>query len=150
MATVPGNAGFQKSGAYLDPADYKEKIVLGTMAITDDVEEIIGSLLGGMGFGEGVGNWTPSLPEGSAEYPGTGDQENPGQNPGTGTGDENNSGNTGNNGAANSNGSEQNAAANAAAVQTGDTTNVLPYAVAILASLAIVAVVVFVVIKRRK
>lgn len=139
-----------ESGAYLDPADYKEKIVLGTMAITDDVEEIIGSLLGGMGFGEGVGNWTPSLPEGSAEYPGTGDQENPGQNPGTGTGDENNSGNTGNNGAANSNGSEQNAAANAAAVQTGDTTNVLPYAVAILASLAIVAVVVFVVIKRRK
>ena len=151
-----------ESGAYLDPADYKEKIVLGTMAITDNVEEIIGSLLGSMGFGQGIGNWIPSIPTGSAEYPGTddptnpgqdpgtGDQENPGQNPGTGTGDENNSGNTGNNGAANSNGSEQNTAANAAAVQTGDTTNVLPYAVAILASLAIVAVVVFVVIKRRK
>ena len=150
-----------ESGAYLDPADYKEKIVLGTMAITDNVEGIIGSLLGSMGFGQGIGNWIPSIPTGSAEYPGTddptnpgqdpgtGDQENPGQNPGTGTGDENNSGNTGNNGAVNNNVSDQNAV-DTTAVQTGDTTNVIPYVVALLASVVILLGAVVIIRKRRK
>ena len=150
-----------ESGAYLDPADYKEKIVLGTMAITDNVEGIIGSLLGSMGFGQGIGNWIPSIPTGSAEYPGTddptnpgqdpgtGDQENPGQNPGTGTGDENNSGNTGNNGAVNNNVSDQNAV-NTTAVQTGDTTNVVPYVAALLTSVVILLGAVVIIRKRRK
>lgn len=149
-----------ESGAYLDPADYD--IVLGTMDVTDDAQGMIEGLLGEMGFGEGIGNWTPAIPTGSAEYPGTGDQENPGQNPGTGdqenpgqnpgtgTGDENNSGNTGNNGAVNNNGSEQNTAANTTAVQTGDTTNVVPYVVALLVSVVILLGAVLAIRMRRK
>lgn len=149
-----------ESGAYLELADYPD-IVLGTMDKTDDVEGFIGSLLSGMGFGQGIGNWTPALPEGSAEYPGTGDPTNPGQNPGTddptnpgqnpgaGTDDENNSGNTGNNGAVNNNVSDQNAV-NTTAVQTGDTTNVVPYVVALLASVVILLGAVVIIRKRRK
>ena len=157
-----------ESGAYLDPADYPH-IVLGTMDKTDDVDGLIGSLLSGMGFGEGIGNWSPALPGGSAEYPGTGEPENPGQNPGTGepenpgtgdptnpgqntgagTDDENNSGNTGNNGAVNNNVSDQNAV-NTTAVQTGDTTNVVPYVVALLASVVILLGAVVIIRKRRK
>ena len=166
-----------ESGAYLDPADYPH-IVLGTMDKTDDVDGLIGSLLSGMGFGEGIGNWSPALPGGSAEYPGTGEPENPGtgepenpgtddptnpgQNPGTGdptnpgqntgagTGNENNSGNTGNNGTVNNNGSAQNAAANANVVQTGDTTNVVPYVAALLASVVILLGAVLAIRMRRK
>lgn len=146
-----------ESGAYLDPADYPH-IVLGTMDKTDDAEGLIGSLLSGMGFGEGIGNWSPAFPGGSAEYPGTGEPENPGtgdptnpgQNTGAGTGNENNSGNTGNNGTVNNNGSAQNAAANANVVQTGDTTNVVPYVAALLASVVILLGAVLAIRMRRK
>ena len=166
-----------ESGAYLDPADYPN-IVLGTMETTDDAQGMIEGLLGEMGFGEGIGNWSPALPGGSAEYPGTGEPENPGQNPGTGepenpgtgepenpgtgdptnpgqntgagTGKENNSGNTGNNGTVNNNGSAQNAAANANVVQTGDTTNVVPYVAALLASVVILLGAVLAIRMRRK
>ena len=115
-----------------------------------------------MGFGEGIGNWSPAIPGGSAEYPGTGDPTtpgqnpgtgdltNPGQNPGAGTGDENNSGSTGNNGTVNNNGSEQNTAANADVVQTGDTTNVVPYVAALLASVVILLGAVLAIRMRRK
>ena len=166
-----------ESGAYLNPADYPD-IVLGTMETTDDAQGMIEGLLGEMGFGEGIGNWTPALPGGSAEYPGTGEPENPGtgnpenpgtddptnpgqnpgtgdptnpgQNPGAGTGNENNSGNTGNNGTVNNNGSAQNAAANANVVQTGDTTNVVPYVAALLASVVILLGAVLAIRMRRK
>ena len=158
-----------ESGAYLDPADYPV-IVLGTMETTDDAQGMIEGLLGEMGFGEGIGNWSPAFPGGSAEYPGTGEPENPGQNPGTGepenpgtgdptnpgqntgagTGNENNSGNTGNNGTVNNNGSAQNAAANANVVQTGDTTNVVPYVAALLASVVILLGAVLAIRMRRK
>ena len=132
-----------ESGAYLNPADYPD-IVLGTMKTTDDAQGMIEGLLGEMGFGEGIGNWSPAIPGGSAEYPGTGDPTtpgqnpgtddptNPGQNPGAGTDDENNSGNTGNNGAVN------------------DTTNVVPYVVALLASVVILLGAVVIIRKRRK
>ena len=158
-----------ESGAYLNPADYPD-IVLGTMKTTDDAQGMIEGLLGEMGFGEGIGNWSPAFPGGSAEYPGTGEPENPGQNPGTGepenpgtgdptnpgqntgagTGNENNSGNTGNNGTVNNNGSAQNAAANANVVQTGDTTNVVPYVAALLASVVILLGAVLAIRMRRK
>lgn len=149
-----------ESGAYLNPADYPD-IVLGTMKTTDDAQGMIEGLLGEMGFGEGIGNWSPAIPGGSAEYPGTGDPTtpgqnpgtgdltNPGQNPGAGTGDENNSGNTGNNGAVNNNVSDQNAV-DTTAVQTGDTTNVIPYVVALLASVVILLGAVVIIRKRRK
>ena len=154
-----------ESGAYLNPADYPD-IVLGTMKTTDDAQGMIEGLLGEMGFGEGIGNWSPAIPGGSAEYPGTGEPENPGtgepenpgtgdptnpgQNTGAGTGNENNSGNTGNNGTVNNNGSAQNAAANANVVQTGDTTNVVPYVAALLASVVILLGAVLAIRMRRK
>ena len=131
------------------------------MKTTDDAQGMIEGLLGEMGFGEGIGNWSPAIPGGSAEYPGTGDPTtpgqnpgtgdptNPGQNPGAGTGDENNSGNTGNNGAVNNNVSDQNAV-DTTAVQTGDTTNVVPYVVALLASVVILLGAVVIIRKRRK
>lgn len=51
-----------ESGAYLDPADYSD-IVLGTMELVDNTQEVTDGLLSDMGFGSGIGNWTPSLPE---------------------------------------------------------------------------------------
>lgn len=89
-------------------------------------------------------------PTNLGQNPGTGDPTNPGQNPGAGTGDENNSGNTGNNGTVNNNGSAQNAAANANVVQTGDTTNVVPYVAALLASVVILLGAVLAIRMRRK
>ena len=170
------------AGNYLNPEDYKDSIVLGTMTVTDDAKGELDKLLAQMGFGEEIGEWNPSLPgeepgieepENPGEEPGTGTEEpgttpgtddptNPGQNPGTGdptnpgqntgagTGNENNSGNTGNNGTVNNNGSAQNAAANADVVQTGDTTNVAPYVVALLASVVILLGAVLAIRMRRK
>ena len=51
-----------ESGAYLDPADYPD-IVLGTMERVGNAQEVTDGLLSDMGFGTGIGNWTPSLPE---------------------------------------------------------------------------------------
>ena len=119
-----------ESGAYLDPADYKDNIVLGTMDVTDDAQGILNSLLSGMGFGEGIGNWTPSLPE--TERPVV---EEPVTTPGgdTGnTGDNGNNGNGGNNGAAGS-GAEN---GNAGTVQTGDSANFMVYIAVLMASAA--------------
>lgn len=170
------------AGNYLNPEDYKDSIVLGTMTVTDDAKGELDKLLAQMGFGEEIGEWNPSLPgeepgieepENPGEEPGTGTEEpgttpgtddptNPGQNPGTGdptnpgqntgagTGNENNSGNTGNNGTVNNNGSAQNAAANANVVQTGDTTNVVPYVAALLASVVILLGAVLAIRMRRK
>ena len=132
------------------------------MYLTDDVEGLVDSLLSGMGFGEDIGNWTPGIPAGSAEYPeitdpanpGTGESEDPGQDPGTGgpgagTDDKNGSGDVGDNGAANGNGSDRNGT-DPAAVQTGDTANVVPYAAALLVSAVILLGAVLAVRKRRK
>ena len=150
-----------ESGAYLNPADYPD-IELGKMYLTDDAEGLVDSLLSGMGFGEGIGNWTPGIPAGSAEYPeitdpanpGTGESEDPGQDPGTGgpgagTDDKNGSGDAGDNGAANGNGSDRNGT-DPAAVQTGDTANVVPYAAALFVSAVILLGAVLAVRKRRK
>ena len=152
------------AGNYLNPEDYKDSIVLGTMTVTDDAKGELDKLLAQMGFGEEIGEWNPSLPgeepgieepENPGEEPGTGTEEpgttpGPGQNTGAGTGNENNSGNTGNNGTVNNNGSAQNAAANADVVQTGDTTNVAPYVVALLASVVILLGAVLAIRMRRK
>lgn len=51
-----------ESGAYLDLADYPD-IVLGTMERVGNAQEVTDGLLSDMGFGTGIGNWTPSLPE---------------------------------------------------------------------------------------
>ena len=80
-----------ESGAYLDPADYPD-IVLGRMELTDNAQGLIESILGGMGFGDGIGNWNPSLPvtpdsgeeEDPGQTPGSGEEEDPGQTPGSG------------------------------------------------------------------
>ena len=50
----------------------------------------------------------------------------------------------------NNNGSAQNAAANANVVQTGDTTNVVPYVAALLASVVILLGAVLAIRMRRK
>lgn len=169
------------AGNYLNPEDYKDSIVLGTMTVANDAKGELDKLLAQMGFGEEIGEWNPSLPgeepgieepENPGEEPGTGTEEpgttpgtddptnpgqnpgtgdptNPGQNPGAGTDDENNSGNTGNNGAVNNNVSDQNAV-DTTAVQTGDTTNVIPYVAALLASVVILLGAVVIIRKRRK
>lgn len=105
--------------------------------------------------GQNPGTGNPENPEtgdptNPGQNPGTGDPTNPGQNTGAGTGNENNSGNTGNNGTVNNNGSAQNAAANANVVQTGDTTNVVPYVAALLASVVILLGAVLAIRMRRK
>lgn len=139
-----------ENGRYLDPADYQE-IELGIMEQTEDAREMIAALLGEMGFGEGIGNWTPSLPEGTAQdpgqtpggdqedpgqTPGAGDQGDPGQNPQPGTGETDPVGNAGDNGSANIQNPVQ-GTADVNAVQTGDTANAVPYAAALLAAAAI-------------
>ena len=57
-----------ENGNYLDPADYPD-IVLGEMIVTDDIQSVRDSILSDMKFGQGIGNWNPSIPEGSAEDP---------------------------------------------------------------------------------
>lgn len=143
-------------GIYLDQADYTD-IVLGTMETVADAKGLIDSLLSGMGFGEGIGSWTPGIPAGSAEYPeitdpanpGTGEAEEPGQDPGAGTDDKNGSGDAVENGAANDNGPDR-YGTDPVAVQTGDTANVVPYAAALLVSAVVLFGVVAAVRKRRK
>ena len=144
-----------ESGAYLDPADYPD-IVLGRMELTDNAQGLIESILGGMGFGDGIGNWNPSLPvtpdsgegedpgqtpgsgegEDPGQTPGSGEEEDPGQAPGSGVEDEQ--------GSASETGDVKDPAqtdkaentADVTPAQTGDTTDVLPYAAAALVSAA--------------
>ena len=171
------------NGEYLNPEDYKDDIVLGTMAVTDDAEGMIGSLLGDMGFGEGIGNWTPSLPDAPAqELPGTEEPgteepgteepgtEEPGtEEPGTTTpggedtekpGDSGNTGNTGDTGSGSDNGNggsttvtdnknnagstdkNVNSGSAVKAAKTGDSTNVMVYAGALVVSVIVLAAVV--------
>ena len=166
------NSKDETGQTYLNPDDY-QNIVLGTMTVTENAQDVLDDLLAQMGFDL----WNPSIPsveepenpgteepgttpggeepgtgteEPGTTTPGTDDPTNPGQNPGAGTGDENNSGSTGNNGTVNNNGSEQNTAANADVVQTGDTTNVAPYVVALLASVVILLGAVLAIRMRRK
>ena len=144
-----------ESGAYLDPADYPD-IVLGRMELTDNAQGLIESILGGMGFGDGIGNWNPSLPvtpdsgegEDPGQTPGSGEGEDPGQAPGSGEGED--PGQTPGSGVEDEQGSasetgdvkdpaQTDKAENTADVtpaQTGDTTDVLPYAAAALVSAA--------------
>lgn len=179
------------NGEYLNPEDYKDDIVLGTMAVTDDAEGMIGSLLGDMGFGEGIGNWTPSLPDAPAqELPGTEEPgteepgtelpgtEEPGtEEPGTTTpggedtekpGDSGNTGNTGDTGSGSDNGNggsttvtdNKNNAGNTdknvnsgsavKAAKTGDSTNVMVYAGALVVSVIVLAAVVIALRVRKK
>ena len=156
-----------ESGAYLDPADYPD-IVLGRMELTDNAQGLIESILGGMGFGDGIGNWNPSLPvtpdsgeeEDPGQTPGSGEEEDPGQTPGSGEeedpgqtpggGEEEDPGQAPGSGVEDEQGSasetgdvkdpaQTDKAENTADVtpaQTGDTTDVLPYAAAALVSAA--------------
>lgn len=164
------------NGEYLNPEDYKDDIVLGTMAVTDDAEGMIGSLLGDMGFGEGIGNWTPSLPDApTQELPGT---EEPGtEEPGTTTpggedtekpGDSGNTGNTGDTGSGSNNGNggsttvtdnknnagstdkNVNSGSAVKAAKTGDSTNVMVYAGALVVSVIVLAAVVIALRVRKK
>lgn len=166
------NSKDETGQTYLNPDDY-QNIVLGTMTVTENAQDVLDDLLAQMGFDL----WNPSIPsveepenpgteepgttpggeepgtgteEPGTTTPGTDDPTNPGQNPGAGTGNENNSGNIGNNGTVNNNGSAQNAAANANVVQTGDTTNVVPYVAALLASVVILLGAVLAIRMRRK
>ncbi len=184
------------NGEYLNPEDYKDDIVLGTMAVTDDAEGMIGSLLGDMGFGEGIGNWTPSLPDAPAqELPGTEEPgteepgteepgteepgtEEPGtEEPGTTTpggedtekpGDSGNTGNTGDTGSGSDNGNggsttvtdnknnagstdkNVNSGSAVKAAKTGDSTNVMVYAGALVVSVIVLAAVVIALRVRKK
>ena len=144
-----------ESGTYLDPAGYPD-IVLGRMELTDNAQGLIESILGGMGFGDGIGNWNPSLPvtpdggeeEDPGQTPGSGEEEDPGQTPGSGG--EEDPGQTPGSGVEDEQGSasetgdvkdpvQPDKAENEADVtpaQTGDTTDVLPYAAAVLVSAA--------------
>ena len=144
-----------ESGAYLDPADYPD-IVLGRMELTDNAQGLIESILGGMGFGDGIGNWNPSLPvtpdsgegEDPGQTPGSGEGEDPGQAPGSGEGEDPGqtpgSGVEDEQGSASETGDVKNPAqtdkaentADVTPAQTGDTTDVLPYAAAALVSAA--------------
>ena len=156
-----------ESGAYLDPAGYPD-IVLGRMELTDNAQGLIGSILGGMGFGDGIGNWNPSLPvtpdsgegedpgqtpgsgegEDPGQTPGSGEEEDPGQAPGSGEGEDPGqtpgSGVEDEQGSASETGDVKNLAqtdkaentADVTPAQTGDTTDVLPYAAAVLVSAA--------------
>lgn len=108
-----------ETGAYLDPSDYTD-IVLGTMAATEDAEGLLDSLLAQMGFGDGVGEWTPGFTDFSGEKPAVPD-------PGT---DDNN-----NNGGAGGNGSDENGGTTGgknAAAKTGDTWNTAVWTSAVL------------------
>lgn len=148
-----------EDGNYLNPQDYPD-IVLGTMDLADDAQGLIDSILSGMGFGTGIGNWTPSVPD---VEPGTEQPENPGQEPGTGgqespdgsqtgTDDPADSGHSAGSGQENEagNGTVTDAAVSGHAVQTGDTSNVLPYAVGVIAAAAVIAVVLILIRSRRK
>ena len=144
-----------ESGAYLDLADYPD-IVLGRMELTDNAQGLIESILGGMGFGDGIGNWNPSLPvtpdsgegedpgqtpgsgegEDPGQTPGSGEEEDPGQAPGSGVEDEQGSASeTGDVKDPAQTGKAENTA-DVTPAQTGDTTDVLPYAAAALVSAA--------------
>ena len=156
-----------ESGAYLDPADYPD-IVLGRMELTDNAQGLIESILGGMGFGDGIGNWNPSLPvtpdsgeeEDPGQTPGSGEEEDPGQTPGSGEeedpgqtpggGEEEDPGQAPGSGVEDEQGSASETGdvkdpaqtgksentADVTPAQTGDTTDVLPYAAAALVSAA--------------
>ena len=108
-----------ETGAYLDPSDYTD-IVLGTMAVSEDAEGLLDSLLAQMGFGSGVGEWTPAFTDFSGEKP---------AEPDPGKDDYHNNNGDGNNGAGGNSGAagDKNAAA-----KTGDTWNTAVWAAAAL------------------
>ena len=108
-----------ETGAYLDPSDYTD-IVLGTMAATEDAEGLLDSLLAQMGFGDGVGEWTPGFTDFSGEKPAV---------PDPGTDDNNNNGGAGSNGPDGSGGTT---GGKNAAAKTGDTWNTAVWASAVL------------------
>ena len=108
-----------ETGAYLDPSDYTD-IVLGIMAVSEDAEGLLDSLLAQMGFGSGVGEWTPAFTDFSGEKP---------AEPDPGKDDYHNNNGDGNNGAGGNSGAagDKNAAA-----KTGDTWNTAVWAAAAL------------------
>ena len=108
-----------ETGAYLDPSDYTD-IVLGTMAATEDAEGLLDSLLAQMGFGDGVGEWTPGFTDFSGEKPAV---------PDPGTDDNNNNGGAGSNGPDGSGGTT---GGKNTAAKTGDTWNTAVWASAVL------------------
>ena len=108
-----------ETGAYLDPSDYTD-IVLGTMAATEDAEGLLDSLLAQMGFGDGVGEWTPGFTDFSGEKPAV---------PDPGTDDNNNNGGAGSNGPDGSGGTT---GGKNAAAKTGDTWNTAVWTSAVL------------------
>ncbi|HJC37891.1 MAG TPA: hypothetical protein H9757_02315, partial [Candidatus Mediterraneibacter faecigallinarum] len=108
-----------ETGAYLDPSDHTD-IVLGTMATTEDAEGLLDSLLAQMGFGDGVGEWTPGFTDFSGEKPAV---------PDPGTDDNNNNGGAGSNGPDGSGGTT---GGKNAAAKTGDTWNTAVWASAVL------------------
>lgn len=108
-----------ETGAYLDPSDHTD-IVLGTMAATEDAEGLLDSLLAQMGFGDGVGEWTPGFTDFSGEKPAV---------PDPGTDDNNNNGGAGSNGPDGSGGTT---GGKNAAAKTGDTWNTAVWASAVL------------------
>ena len=108
-----------ETGAYLDPSDYTD-IVLGTMAAIEDAEGLLDSLLAQMGFGDGVGEWTPGFTDFSGEKPAV---------PDPGTDDNNNNGGAGSNGPDGSGGTT---GGKNTAAKTGDTWNTAVWASAVL------------------
>ena len=108
-----------ETGAYLDPSDHTD-IVLGTMAATEDAEGLLDSLLAQMGFGDGVGEWTPGFTDFSGEKPAV---------PDPGTDDNNNNGGAGSNGPDGSGGTT---GGKNAAAKTGDTWNTAVWTSAVL------------------
>ena len=108
-----------ETGAYLDPSDHTD-IVLGTMAATEDAEGLLDSLLAQMGFGDGVGEWTPGFTDFSGEKPAV---------PDPGTDDNNNNGGAGSNGPDGSGGTT---GGKNTAAKTGDTWNTAVWASAVL------------------
>ena len=108
-----------ETGAYLDSSDYTD-IVLGTMAATEDAEGLLDSLLAQMGFGDGVGEWTPGFTDFSGEKPAV---------PDPGTDDNNNNGGAGSNGPDGSGGTT---GGKNTAAKTGDTWNTAVWASAVL------------------
>ena len=108
-----------ETGEYLDPSDYTD-IVMGTMAVSEDAEGLLDSMLAQMGFGSGVGEWTPAFTDFSGEKP---------AEPEPGKDDDHNNDGAGNNGAGGNSGAagDKNAAA-----KTGDTWNTAVWAAAAL------------------
>ena len=90
------------------------------MAATEDAEGLLDSLLAQMGFGDGVGEWTPGFTDFSGEKPAV---------PATGTEDNNNNGGAGSNGPDGSGGTT---GGKNTAAKTGDTWNTSVWASAVL------------------